>query len=139
MATEAWVKRAGERQQLLEKLVQQTYRREDELKEGEQARFRFGLMFVLLERLRGRRIDTTFVIMDWKNFVIEMVFFVEEIMPRIAQFSRAEEETTMLLAEFFSRLYESEKIHFQSELSRLEARDPRKILHAPSVMAEVEL
>lgn len=139
MATEAWVKRAGERQQLLEKLVQQVYRREDELAEGEQARFRFGLQFILLDRLGGTRVDTTFTLVMWKNFVIAKVFFDREIMPHIVEFSRAEEETNMLLAEFFSRLFESEKIHFQSELSRLEATDPRKILHASSAMAEVDL
>lgn len=139
MGTEAWVKRAGERRQLLEELVRRVHQREDELQEAEQPRFRFGLLLVLLDRLRGTRLDTPFTVLVWKNFATAKVFFDREITPRITEFSRAKEETNALLAEFFSRLFESEKIHFQSALSKLEERDPQRILQAPSAMAEVEL
>ncbi|MDP2637390.1 MAG: hypothetical protein Q8P03_02135 [bacterium] len=139
MGTEAWVKRDGERQGLLQELVRRVYAREDELKVHEVARFRFGLLFVLLANLRTIRTGSPFSVLGHHNFVLETVFFGEEIMPRVKEFSRAEEETQALLASFFSQLFESEKIHFQSKLSRLEIADPRMIFHAPSAMAEVEL
>lgn len=143
MATEAWVKRGAERQELLRELMQKVYGVEEGTggKEsmGEEKRiwFKFDLIQVIAERLK-QRVDPRDRQNDIDRFTSSF-FFRDEILRRVEEFSRAEEETNQFLCELMERLQKSIMSQFQGELSKLEFYDPQRIFHAPSAMTEVPL
>ena len=143
MTTEAFAKRRYERQELLRQLMQEVFNVEESsggkesMSQEERIGFNLDLVQVLAAHLKGR-IEPHKRADDIDHFASSF-FFREEILPRVASFSRADEETDQLLCELMGKLQASVGIHFQSTLSRLESLDPQRIFHAPSAMAEVPI
>ncbi len=138
--TEAWAKRGSERQELLQELMQEVYKAEEEggnkiMGGEERIGFELDLIQVIAAHLK-QRIDPQDRPDDVDRFASSF-FFRDDLLPRVTEFSRAEEENKWLLFELMEKLEKSVGSYIQGKLLRLEQSNPQQIFQAPSAMTEV--
>lgn len=141
---EAYAKRGYERQELLRELMQKVHNTEEtagseeNMSEEEKAEFKFDLIQVIAGYLKQ-----TIHPQDHRPDNIDLFdssfFFRVNILPRVSEFSRAEEENEWLLLELMGKLKEPLDFYLHNKLTKLEYSDPQQIFQAPSGMTEVPL
>ena len=133
MATEAWVKREDERQQLIKEIQTWLY---DYDEEGKWQEFCSRLANIIILYLFERQIKNIFEEVI-TNVDPECQRIFDSILPKFEQFARAEEEKNALLADLAKWLTESALHKFAAALTSKEIADPQTIFHASGAMATV--
>lgn len=129
---EAWQVRGSQRQDLIEELIQASYREEAELDDKS---FHLGLASVIAEYLQDRRNEIAKPDIRPDHFG----FFFGAVLATIENFARTEVEKDALVAQFMEKMMAAGLSPFQAALLEQEMHEPEKIFHAPSAMSEIPL
>jgi len=133
--SEAWMKRSGERQRLIEKFVQSSYRKEDDIGD---ISYYLGVASAVVEYLKRRQQGEQNPEVKLSKEKSHCELFFKGVLERVSQFARSEAERDVLLVQFLKKMIDAGVGRFYGELSRQEMMESEKIFHAPSAMAEVE-
>ena len=128
--TDAWMVRSIQRNSLLSEMHTKVIRLEDKCDDRRSVQRK--LIEVCMNFLSG---ETTQV--D-KADSTENLFF-QDLLPGIKDFSRAEEETNVLVSELLVWLIGSFTQEFRAALMAKEIHDPKTIFHASSATENVQL
>lgn len=140
---EAYVKRQAERQELLRELMQTVYNVEEgagnaeSMGEEERIEFKLDVIQVIAAHLKQRVYPQDRP--DNIDRFASSFFFRDDILSRVGEFSRAEEENEWLMIELMGKLKESVNSYLHGKLAKLEQSNPQQIFQAPSAMTEVSL
>lgn len=129
-----WQLRESQRQNLIDQLIQEVFEWEE--KDPDDL-FSFRLALVLMDYLRMRRLEVGSPQILGNKF--EQIFFRENILPPIKQFSRLDVECDILIVQLFEKVLVSVFSHFRSELRKVEVDNPQVIFGTPSGTTEVEI
>ena len=135
MSTEAWIKKGGERQQLIEEMVRSSYRKQDDI--GNVA-YHLGVASAVIEYLKRRRRGEQNPKVRLSKEESHCELFFGGALEKINQFARSEAEKDVLLVQFLEKMIGMGVSRFYGELVRQEQMEPEKIFHAPSAMTRVK-
>jgi len=133
MSVPAWQRRASERQQLLDDLMNLYYRKE-EVEDQDEVDRTFGFK-VLQKALHCLYPDGDYKVPDSSA----SKFLVNDILPRIKEFSRSGNEERVVLVHFIERVFKTCTGHIHGALQAEEHAHPERIFKAKSATAEVPL
>lgn len=139
MAEQAWMVRGSQRQTLLEEIRTKLFRLEDDIP---RPCVDYYMTHRLLDLLERRNPDWS--VPDDKPPTVSETderlgeFFDKEILRKITEFARAEEEANLLFAELLGKIVDSLRNVFYGPLQRKEMEDPETIFRARSATDEIE-
>ena len=124
---DAWMVRASERQELLEKLKREVMEKEEEYGRRE---FDYDLAHVCLHFFQSE--DRIGRVATYATRYFEQV-----ALPAITEFARATEECDVLVCDLLAWLTESITIRFRSDLTHKEIMEPKVIFHADTATTQI--
>jgi len=123
--SDAWMVRESERQEFLETLK----RRVIDIDKWPYQDVCYSLARICLNFLQDETTEPADTIPD--------NLFFTEFLPAMSNFSRAEEERSILIIDLLSWLVKSIAIRYRSALTHKEMRDPHTIFHADSATTDI--